>query len=150
MTIFGDGCQVRAFTHIGDVAPLIADSVNYPSARNQIFNIGADQPYTVNELAKIVAKAMEKEPHTVHLDSRNEVQIAFSDHSKAEKVFGYRTKVSLEAGISVMAAWVKEHGARESSIFEDIEVTRNMPPSWAMVVSDRAGAERSRIEFRRR
>lgn len=46
---FGDGCQVRAFTHIGDVAPLIAQSVNYPSARNQVFNIGADQPYTVNE-----------------------------------------------------------------------------------------------------
>jgi UDP-glucose 4-epimerase len=137
MTIFGDGCQVRAFTHIGDIAPVIADSVNYPSARNQIFNIGADQPHTVNELAEIVAKAMKTEPHTVHLNPRNEVKVAFSDHRKAEKVFGLRTKVSLEAGIGAMAAWVKEHGARKSSIFEDIEVTRNMPPSWACAVSDR-------------
>jgi UDP-glucose 4-epimerase len=42
MTIFGDGSQTRAFSYIGD----------------QIFNIGADQPYTVNELAKAIARAM--------------------------------------------------------------------------------------------
>jgi hypothetical protein len=32
-----------------------------------------------------------------------------------------------------MAAWVREHGARESSIFEDIEIAKNLPPSWASV-----------------
>jgi UDP-glucose 4-epimerase len=34
-----------------------------------------------------------------------------------------------------MAAWVREHGARESCVFEGIEVLRNLPPSWAKVVS---------------
>ena len=48
MTIFGDGSQQRAFTHINDVAPIIARSVEYPGARNEIFNVGADQPYKVN------------------------------------------------------------------------------------------------------
>src|ERR1700689_2348541 len=32
MTIFGDGTQIRAFTHIDDVAPIIAGSVNVPAA----------------------------------------------------------------------------------------------------------------------
>jgi UDP-glucose 4-epimerase len=118
MTIFGDGTQQRAFTHIDDVAPIIASSVNFPEARNQIFNVGADVPHTVNEL-----------------DPRNEVKIAFSDHSKAERAFGKRTKTPLSEGVRAMAAWVREHGARESNIFEGIEVLRNMPPSWAKVAS---------------
>jgi UDP-glucose 4-epimerase len=134
MTIFGDGEQQRAFTHINDIAPIIADSVNHPATRNQIFNVGADQPYAVNELARIVAAAMGLPCRTVHLDPRNEVKIAFSDHRKAERVFGRREKTGLQEGISAMAEWVKKHGARESGIFKNIEVMKNMPPSWASVV----------------
>lgn len=138
MTIFGDGTQQRAFTHIDDVAPIIADSVNVPAARNQIFNVGADVPYTVNELAEVVAAAMGKECRVQHLDPRNEVKVAFSDHSKAERVFGSRKKVALRDGIGAMAEWVKWYGARESSVFENIEIEKNMPPSWAAVT--RVGA----------
>src|SRR5580700_3187957 len=86
MTIFGDGNQQRAFTHISDVAPILAKSVEYPEARNQIFNVGADVPNTVNELAEIVSRAMDLPCKVQHLEQRNEVKIAFSDHSKAERV----------------------------------------------------------------
>jgi UDP-glucose 4-epimerase len=138
MTIFGDGTQQRAFTHIDDVAPIITGSVDVPAARNQIFNVGADVPHTVNELAEVVAEAIGKPCKVNHLDARNEVKIAFSDHSKAERAFGKRTKTSLVEGVRAMAAWVREHGARESNVFEGIEVSRNMPPSWAKVASLKA------------
>lgn len=138
MTIFGDGTQQRAFTHIDDVAPIIADSVNYAAARNQVFNVGADVPYTVNELAQVVADAMGVPCQVTHLDPRNEVKIAFSDHSKAENAFGKRQKKELRDGINAMAEWVHQHGARESNIFEGIEVAKNMPPSWARLT--RVGA----------
>ena len=131
MTIFGDGTQQRAFTHIDDVAPIIAASVDYPAARCQIFNVGAGTPYSVNELAQVVAGAMGKECRVRHLEPRNEVQIAFSDHSKAERVFGRGARTTLEDGILKMAGWVKGHGARQSSVFENIEVAKKMPPSWA-------------------
>jgi len=140
MTIFGDGEQQRAFTHIHDVAPIIAASVDVPAAHNQVFNVGADVPHTVNTLAQIVADAMGKDCKVKHLDPRNEVKIAFSDHSRAENVFGTREKVSLEDGINGMAAWVKDHGSRESSVFEDIEIPRNLPPSWASVARVRVGS----------
>lgn len=133
MTIFGDGEQQRAFTHISDVAPIIASCVDVPLARNQVFNVGADVPHTVNNLARIVAEAMDAKCEVVHLDPRNEVKIAFSDHSLAESVFDARKKVPLETGIDMMARWVKQYGSRESSVFEEIEIPRNLPPSWASV-----------------
>jgi len=50
MTIFGDGQQTRAFTYIRDIAPIMADAIEIPEAWNEVFNLGADQPYTVREL----------------------------------------------------------------------------------------------------
>jgi UDP-glucose 4-epimerase len=134
MTVFGDGTQQRAFTHIDDVAPIIAQSVLYAAAKNQVFNVGADVPHTVNKLAEIVSSAMGKPCRKVHLDPRNEVKIAFSDHGKAEQVFGKKEKTSLENGVQAMASWVLKHGVRESSIFENIEIAKKMPPSWAKVI----------------
>ncbi len=133
MTIYGDGAQQRAFTHINDVAPIIASSVDVPAARNQVFNIGAERPYTVNHLAHVTAEAMGKDCAIAYLDSRKEVKVAFSDHSKIERIFGEYTTTSLEEGINAMAEWVKKHGARESTIFDDIEISKNMPRSWAAV-----------------
>ena len=130
MTVFGDGEQMRAFTHINDVAPIIAESINYPAARNQVFNVGADVPVTVNHLATVIARTMKFPCKKNHLPPRNEVKLAFSDHQKAEQVFGKRTKTSLEQGIQAMTGWVREHGARESSVFKEIEIMRNLPDSW--------------------
>jgi UDP-glucose 4-epimerase len=138
MTIFGDGSQQRAFTHIDDIAPIIASAVDRAAAQGEIFNVGADVPYTVNELAEVVAEAMGKSCWVRHLDARNEVKMAFSDHSKAERVFGKTVKTCLRDGIGRMTDWVRKHGARESSTFEEIEIPKNMPPSWAAVARGRA------------
>jgi UDP-glucose 4-epimerase len=141
MTVFGDGTQQRAFTHIDDVAPIIAQSVEFAAARNTVFNVGADVPYTVNTLAEVVSSAMGKPCKKLHLDPRNEVKIAFSDHSKAERVFGTKEKTSLEKGINGMAEWVRQHGSRESSVFENIEVAKNMPPSWERIIRPQLAAK---------
>jgi UDP-glucose 4-epimerase len=137
MSIFGDGTQVRAFTHVKDIAPIIATSVNCPSARNQVFNVGADEPYTVNKLAQVVAVAMGKECRILNLEARKEVKIAFLGHDKVEAVFGTQEQTPLENGIREMAEWVKRHGAQESAIFEEIEITKNLPRSWAKFTSVR-------------
>jgi UDP-glucose 4-epimerase len=130
MSVFGDGTQKRAFSYIGDVAPIIAESVDTPAAYNQIFNIGADTPYSVNELALNVARAMGVEPNIVHLPPRNEVLNAYSSHEKIRRVFGERGLANLDEGLARMAKWVKQHGARASQKFENIEVTKNFPKAW--------------------
>jgi UDP-glucose 4-epimerase len=132
MTIFGDGLQTRAFTHIDDVAPVIARSIDVPAAANETFNVGADTPYTVLDLAHTVARVLDvADPEIDFLPAREEVVHAFSDHSKLRGVFGEQTPVSLEDGLRRMAAWVEEVGVRPPVRFDSVEILRNLPPSWA-------------------
>jgi len=132
MTIFGDGEQTRAFSYIADVAPAIAGSVEMPAAYNEVFNVGANTPYSVNYLAKVVAEAMELECKVEHLDPRVEVKHAFSSHEKLERVFGKGAPAPLEDGVRRMVEWAKRAGARKGKDFDEIEIERNLPPSWAM------------------
>lgn len=130
MTIFGDGSQMRAFSYIGDIAPILAEAIAVPAAYNQIFNIGADRAYTINELAEAVAWAMGVEPNLLHLPARSEVWNAFSSHEKVHCIFGERPLYTLEEGLARMATWVKRVGARTSCEFKEIEVTKNFPKAW--------------------
>lgn len=136
MTIFGDGSQTRAFSYIDDVAPVIAASIARPACYNQVFNVGADKPYSVAELANVVAKAMGVPPQIKKLEARNEVVHAYSAHEKVHRHFGDLIKnVTLEEGVNRMAAWAKKTGARQGKPFEGIEVSRNLPPAWARLTA---------------
>jgi UDP-glucose 4-epimerase len=130
MTVFGDGEQTRAFSYIGDMAPIMAEAIENKAAYNQVFNIGADKPYSVNALATCIAQAMGVAPDIVHVPARNEVMHAYSAHDKIDRVFGDRPKTSLEDGLQRMAEWVKQHGARQSKKFDNIEIEKNFPKAW--------------------
>jgi UDP-glucose 4-epimerase len=130
MTIFGDGQQTRAFSHVDDVAPVIAQSPFVPAARNEVFNVGADSPFSVLQLGETVARAMGVEPRFNFLPARNEVVHAISDHTKARSVFQARAAVDLESGIQRMAAWARLRGPQPMSTFGDIEVRKNLPTAW--------------------
>lgn len=130
LTIFGDGLQTRAFSHVSDVAPVIARAPEVAAARNQVFNVGADQAYTVLDLAHEVARAMGVKPVIRHLDRRNEVIHAISSHEKVRRVFAPPSPLDLTTGLARMAEWVKQQGPRKPVEFENIEVPRRLPPSW--------------------
>ena len=82
--------------------------------------------------------AMGARTEVTHLPARNEVTVAYSDHSKFRQVFTSAEKAStpLEEGLRRMAAWAKDVGVRRSTTFEGIEISKNMPPSWRDVLSD--------------
>ncbi|HEU0063946.1 MAG TPA: NAD-dependent epimerase/dehydratase family protein, partial [Flavisolibacter sp.] len=132
LTIFGDGEQTRAFSYIDDVAIPIAKSVTIKEAYNQVFNIGADKPYTVNELAKVVSAQFGVEPDIKYLNARNEVMHAYSDHTRAHRIFGAPTEIDLKQGIARMAEWAKRVGARQSQEFDNIEITEKLPDGWGV------------------
>ena len=130
LTVFGDGSQTRAFSYIRDVSPVIAESIRAPEARNQIFNIGADDVCTVNDLAQAVCREFGVTQQIQYLPARKEVTHAYSDHTKVRRIFGGRTSHSLGEGIHAMANWAKRVGSRQSQKFSNIEIARNLPPSW--------------------
>jgi UDP-glucose 4-epimerase len=130
LTIFGDGEQTRAFSYIDDVAPHIAKAVVMPDTTGQVINVGADAPFSVNQLATVVGKELGVTPTLKHLPPRNEVQHAWCDHAKARSIFGECVPVPLEEGIRRMAAWAKQVGVRESRAFQAIEVGKGLPAIW--------------------
>jgi UDP-glucose 4-epimerase len=123
---------------VGDIAPIIAESPWVPGAADETFNLGADTAYTVSALAQHVADAMGVPGHPVeHVEARNEVVVAYSDHSKAHRVFGGRPETSLADGLARMAQWARATGVQAATPFSGIEVERNLPPSWRSLVASR-------------
>ena len=131
LTIFGDGMQQRAFSYVGDIVGAMAESAWTPSAYGQVYNVGADIPFTVIELSDAVKKLLDKPNHPIiKAEARNEVMVAYSDHSKIKAAFKNLPVTPLEDGLSKMVEWVKKAGARESKEFGEIEITENLPPIW--------------------
>jgi UDP-glucose 4-epimerase len=54
ITVFGDGKQSRAFTHVSDVVGALVQLVNEPKAIGQVVNIGTTQEISIENLAERV------------------------------------------------------------------------------------------------
>jgi UDP-glucose 4-epimerase len=108
----------------------MAEAIDLPAAYNQIFNVGADEPYSLNELAQQVAQAMNVTANIVHVPARREVLHAYSSHEKIWRIFGEQRPTMLAEGLSAMAAWVKRYGSRTSKKYEGIEIMKNFPLAW--------------------
>ena len=131
LPVFGDGEQTRAFSYISDVAKPIANSIFIKDAYNEIFNIGADKPYTINMLIKEISRIFNIKPKIRYLPKRKEVKHAFSDHTKANEYFKeYMEKIDLQEGLVRMSDWVRTVGIKESEKFKNIEVMKNLPEFW--------------------
>ncbi len=130
MTIYGDGTQSRAFTYVGDVAPVIAGAPLHKEALGETFNLGSDTPYNINQLAKKVAEAMGVPSDIRHLPVRKEVLHAYSKHEKARRFFNCPPETPLDTGLRKMADWVKKTGVRKSAEFSRIEIEKELPQVW--------------------
>ncbi len=131
-SIFFAGEQTRAFSYIDDVAPVIAKGPLIEKARNEIFNVGADIPYSVNVLSKEIKDALGKPDHPIiHEPPRLEVVNAVSNHDKVKMFFGTPEAVSLKDGLEKTVAWYKGAGSVFKPVeFESVEILEKMPPSW--------------------
>ena len=126
MSVFGDGHQTRAFTHVDDVAPLIARSPWVEGARNRTFNVGSDDAVRVMDLAREVSDALGIPVNVRHLPARPEVMHAVSDHALAREVFGVHSTLALPEGLRGMAAWARALEMAPRKPFEALDIGR--PP----------------------
>lgn len=129
MTIFGDGLQTRQFSYIGDVAPLIAESVIRDDCENQTINIGSDDVASINTLAAMVGEAMGGGRSIERLPPRDEARAVTLCHGRAKAIFGEYAKTPLACGIERMAAWAKT-AQRKTPVLPGVEVEKGLPAAW--------------------
>ena len=130
ITVFGDGLQRRAFSDIDYyMKPFESVITNY---NGEIFNIGADEDYSLLEIAEMVASISNKlgyNDEIVHLETRDEVKIAYSNHDKAKSWIQFEDKTNIEDLIYKMFKWVEKEPKREVK-FIDYEVNKKMYSYW--------------------
>ncbi|MGB2814239.1 MAG: SDR family oxidoreductase [Dehalococcoidales bacterium] len=95
--IFGDGEQSRDFTFIQDVV-----NANIRAAEsdvNGVFNVGGGKNITINQLAELIIKLLQKDLKPVYDKPRlGDAKHTLADVSKA-KSFGYKPEWKLEDGL---------------------------------------------------
>ncbi len=131
LTVFGDGQQTRQFSYVGDVASIMAASATDHRFYNNIFNIGSDSFYTVNEIASRISTAYGVEPNIKFLRQRHEVNHAIAAHQKLKELGFLKSETPLEEGIRRMVDWTKKVGIRKNRPFKKIEIHEGLPEGWA-------------------
>ena len=137
--IYGDGQQKRAFSHISDVIPAVAEAGFTDAANSEIINVGPREEYTVLELAHTILEEyfcgaeVPAGMLPTHLPDRPmEVKEAFCTVDKAERLLGFRTTVTLRDGVRGMIAWARELGPQQPKYMEGgLEIiTDKTPTTW--------------------
>ena len=133
MTVFGDGLpDARVLAHRRRRADHRARAAGRGAPRNEMFNIGADQPYTILELAEEIGRGVRRRARSSSTCRPATRSCTPSPTTRRSARSSARRAASTCApGIERMAAWVREHGARDPIDFVgEIEIERNLPPSW--------------------
>jgi UDP-glucose 4-epimerase len=102
MTVFGDGTQSRAFTHVTDVVGALTVLMKEPAAIGQVINIGNIQEVTITDLAKLVRELSGSDSPIKYVPYEDAYESGFEDMprrvpdlTKIRRMIGYEPKHSL-------------------------------------------------------
>lgn len=130
ITIYGDGSQVRSFSDIKYYMDPFESLMSLGD--REIYNIGADSKISILEASKTfcaVAQKLGYATSVVHLEARDEVQIAYCDHAKAITHLGFKDETNFEDLIEKMFVWAASQPQRPVK-FMSYEVEKNLYGFW--------------------
>lgn len=108
-TIFGDGEQTRDFTYIEDVVEANLKLLETTNANGQVFNVGSGRRITLNEIFKTLQDITGNHTEPIFKDHvKGDAYHTLADISKAQKLFGYDPKTTIEEGLAKYVEWFKE------------------------------------------
>jgi len=130
MLIYGDGEQTRAFSDVKYYMEPFEAMIH--GHDGEIFNLGADKAYTINELANTVQRVAWKNGYEAvkqHVEGRHEVKHAYCDHSKAKFLLDFSDDTKLEETVDEMFKWAMTQPKREQKTM-DYEITKGIYDYW--------------------
>lgn len=131
--IYGDGKQIRCFSHINDCIEGIYKLVTNEQIYNQVVNIGPDEnPISINDLAKIIQIEVGYDVDPVNVKGRpNEVKYAYCSSDKARKILQYDTKYDIIKTIKDTANYIRQKGPLPFRYNLPLEIQSNITPiTW--------------------
>lgn len=107
--IFEDGEQSRDFIHVSDVVRANLLALESDKGDYQSINIGTGRPTSVKDIARLLAKGLNKdiEPQLVGKYREGDIRHCVGDISKAKSLLGYEPKIELETGLVELLDWVR-------------------------------------------
>ncbi len=116
LTVVGDGEQKRDFTFVEDVVEANLKAMeglqtNPEQTSGLTFNVGCGKNYTINEVADMVLKTLQKDNlskdlKVVHIPARiGESRETLASVELAKKLLNWEPKVSLEEGIEKLKSY---------------------------------------------
>ncbi len=101
--IFGDGTQTRDFTHVSDVVSAFILAMEKDFER-EVFNVGTGIAHNFNQIVEILNRILGKNIEPIYKPNpiKNYVYHTLADTTKAEKLLGFKAKVTLEEGIQAL------------------------------------------------
>lgn len=130
ITVFGDGKQKRAFSDIKFCLEPLEQLMT--KCNGQIFNLGSDRDYTLNEVAEIVQEVSKEygyDPQIEHLEARHEVKYAYCDHTKAKTFLDFKDETNLRETIKEMFVWAMKQEDRDVKDM-NYEIDKGMYSYW--------------------
>jgi len=104
--ILGDGSQTMDFVYIEDVARanLLAAQAE---VSDEVFNVASGVETSLNDLARALLRVMGSDLEPVYGPERrvNGVRRRLADTQKADRLLGFRARVSLEEGLRELVRW---------------------------------------------
>lgn len=106
--IFEDGEQTRDFVHIDDIVQANLLALQTDKADYEAINIGTGHPYSVKEIAQMLAKGLGKEiePEIVGKYREGDIRHCIPNVTKAKALLNYKARVKLEDGLLNLLEWV--------------------------------------------
>jgi dTDP-L-rhamnose 4-epimerase len=114
--IFEDGLQQRDFVSVHDLVRGCRLALETPEAAGDVFNLGSGSHFTIRELAERMIPLMGKddlEPEITGKCRVGDVRHCFADISRAQKILGYKPRVSLENGLAELVTWLEGQVAED-------------------------------------
>jgi len=107
--IFEDGEQMRDFVHVRDVANAFATVLESDRRLWGIYNVGSGKAISVNEMARTLARLLQKNlaPEILQQYRVGDIRHCFADISKLKQEFGIEPQQDFEKGMAELIDWVK-------------------------------------------